>query len=60
MQYMHELIFFVPSLLSAITLLDMIDNEALVLYVMLSPQDSGTVTYYVPVILMSELEETAF
>ena len=32
------------------------DNEALVLYVMLSPQDAGTVTYYVPVILMNSLE----
>lgn len=33
-----------------------VDNEALVLHVILSPPDAGTVTYFVPVVIINPLE----
>jgi hypothetical protein len=33
--------------------IDIVDNEALVLNVVLFPHDAGTVTFYVPVVLMN-------
>ena len=37
-------------------LLDIADNEALVLNVILSPHEAGTVTFYVPVVIMNAWE----
>ena len=36
---------------------DFVDNEALVLNVILSPHEAGTVTFYVPVIILAFEDE---
>ena len=39
-------------------IVDIVDNEALVLNVTLSPHEAGTVTFYVPVVMMNVWEQT--